>query len=135
METLAMILPSCLRYEARIENQILLAGLQITESARVSLSLQQAKELTDQDKLAKVLSSEPVKAYCLKGEDAVNVWRRLIGPEDPTSSEAEWWQLRCKFANGLVYSKENPDNGFYGSVSASDAKRQLSLMRKWGYMK
>ena len=89
METLAMILPSCLRYEARIEKQMLLAGLQIKQSAKVLLSARQAKELCNQDGLAKVLSSSSVKVYCLKGKNAVKGWQDLMGPEDPNSSDAK----------------------------------------------
>ena len=79
----------------------------------------------------RMLSSAKVKVYCLSGHNAIKRWRNLIGPEDPGDHKAKWRQLRCRLANANSYLSGDPDNGFYGSVSKSDAEEKINLMWKW----
>ncbi len=140
-ETLAMILPSCIKYTARVEKEMDSAKLKIESSATIHLTQEQAEELCakwHEDKSfeprVKMLSSAEVKVYHLSGEEAVKNWNNLIGPEDPAANKAKWAQLRCKFADAIYYVL-SLDNGFYGSETQADAKRELGLMKKWGYLK
>lgn len=140
-ETLAMILPSCMQYAARVEKEMNAAKLTVESSATVHLTQEQAEELCakwHEDKSFQsrvdMLSSAEVKVYHLSGKGAVKNWNNLIGPEDPAANKAKWTQLRCKFADALHYVLSF-DNGFYGSETQADAKRELSLMKKWGYLK
>ena len=141
-ETLAMILPSCMKYAARVEKEMDAAKLTIESSATVHLTQEQAEELCakwHEDKSfqsrVEMLSSAEIKVYHLSGKGAVKRWNDLIGPENPTSREAKWSQLRCKFASELYNVLSYPDNGFYGSANQTEADRDLGLMRKWGYLK
>ena len=140
-ETLAMILPSCIKYTTRVEKEMDAAKLKIESSATIHLTQEQAEELCAKwygdksfEPRIKMLSSAEVKVYQLSGTSAVKRWNDLIGPEDPADSKAKWAQLRCKFADALYYVL-SLDNGFYGSKTQSDAKRELGLMKKWGYLK
>ena len=140
METLAILLPSCMKYATRVEKKIAAAKLKIESSATIHLTQEQAEELCAKwkDKSFKsrveMLSSTKIKVYHLSGKDAVKKWNTLIGPENPADSKAKWAQLRCKFADALYYALSF-DNGFYGSETPADAKRELRLMKKWGYLK
>lgn len=138
--TFAMIYPSCMNYATRVEEKIASTGnLQIDASAVVQFSVGQAEELCEKWKKdeksftshVRLLSSNKVKVYLLSGKNAVKHWNRLIGPEDPGAWEANWHQLRCKFADAKSYAKGDPDNGFYGSANCEDAEKEISLMKKW----
>lgn len=139
--TLAMILPSCMKYATRVEKEMDAAELKIESSAIVHFTQEQAEELCakwheDESFKSRVetLTSAEVKVYHLSGENAVKSWNDLIGPEDPAANKASWHQLRCKFGNALYYAS-SLDNGFYGSKTQADAKRELGLVQKWGYLK
>ena len=140
-ETLAMILPSCMKYTTRVEKEMDAAKLKIESSATIHLTREQAEELCAKwredesfESRIKMLSSAEVKVYQLSGNGAVKRWNNLIGPEDPADSKGKWAQLRCKFADAIYYAL-SLDNGFYGSKTESDAERELGLMKKWGYLK
>ena len=89
--TFAMILPSCMRYAARVEKEIEnTARLRIQASAVVQFTVEQAEELCekwneDASFISRVnlLSSQKVKIYLLSGNDAIGLWNDLIGPETP----------------------------------------------------
>lgn len=136
--TFAMILPSCMRYAARVEKEMSASKLTIDSAAIVQFTPKQAELISDRwcndgsfASRVRMLSSAKVKVYCLSGHNAIKRWRNLIGPEDPGAKEAKWRQMRCKFADAVSFASGNPDNGFYGSVSKSDAEEKLNLMREW----
>ena len=139
-KTFAMIKPSCVKYAEEVEFEMALMGLRIVSSAEVQLTSEQAKlfYIEHQGKpffqgLVDMLSLNTIKVYELEGISAVRKWRDLIGPTIPSLGERD--QLRRRFADAEAYMNGNPDNGFHGSVSTEDAERELSLMKKWGYLK
>ena len=139
-ETFAMILPSCMNYMDRVEEEIAnTSKLQIKASAVVQFTVEQAGELCakwrkDEKIFAsrvRLLSSNIVKVYLLSGENAIERWNQLMGPENPGSDEGNWHQLRYKFADASAYAEGDPDNGFYGSANHKEAKKEISFMKKW----
>jgi len=141
MKTFAMIKPSCVKYAGEVRRLIEAAGLMIEDEAVVQLTEDQAEEFYSEHKdksffkgLVKMMTSAPVVVLCLSSENAVQVWRNLIGPTNPNDVKANPNQLRRCFANGEAYAAGNPDNGFHGSAPG-DEDRELGLMRKWGYLK
>jgi len=130
--TLAIVLPSCMRYMATILEKIEeKADLRIVKSVTFQFSAKQAEEfcaIFHKENLVKVLSYSTVKVLCLEGENAIEKWQNLMGPEDPNAHDAEWWQLRCMLADGAAYAGGNPDNGFYGSETVEEAKRGLDFV-------
>lgn len=139
-KTFAMIKPSCVKCAEEVEIEMTLMGLRIVSSAEVQLTSEQAKLFYTEHQgkpffqgLVDMLSLNTVKVYELEGISAVRKWRDLIGPNNPSLGERD--QLRRRFADAEAYINGNPDNGFYGSASIEDAERELSLMKKWGYLK
>ena len=138
--TFAMILPSCIPHADWVEEQIVKTmKLQIKASAVAKFTVEQAGELcakwredeTFFTSRVRLLSSENVKVYLLSGENAIERWNQLIGPEDPGASDANWHQLRCKLADAKAYADGSTDNGFYGSANHEDAEKEIGLMKKW----
>ena len=115
---------------ATVFEKIEKADLRIVKSTTFRFSAEEAEKfckIFHKESLVKVLSYSTVKVLCLEGENAIDRWQELMGPEDPNAHDAEWWQLRCMLADGAAYAKGNLDNGFYGSETAEDAKRGLNL--------
>ena len=136
-ETFAMIKPSCTKFIADVEKEMMLSGLAVVESAKVRLSEEQAAQFYAEHQgkpffteLVSMLSSSPVMVYHLSGTDAVKRWRDLIGPTNPNKGERD--QLRRRFADGEAYEQGSPDNGFHGSANNEDAEREINLMKEWG---
>ena len=136
--TFAMILPSCVRYAHMVEREMIDSKFTIDSAAIVQFTPEQAEKICDRwcndgsyASRVRMLSSAKVKVYCLSGHNAIKRWRNLIGPEDPGDPKAKWRQLRCKLADAVSYALGDPDNGFYGSVSKSDAEEKLNLLREW----
>ena len=129
--TFAMIKPSCTKYVAEVENAIAAANLTVAQVKDKNFSREEAEEFYVEHKgkpffdgLVSMLSSAPVRAYELVGEDAVKVWRGLIGPTNPNNGDG----LRHKFADGAAYAAGSPDNGFHGSANSADAAREIKLV-------
>lgn len=129
-----MIKPSCVKYAAEVEAAITAAGLIIDKVAEVRFSQAQAEEFYAEhrgkpffSRLVAMLSSAPVRVYCISGENAVQAWRDLIGPTNPNNGDG----LRRRFADAEAYAAGSPDNGFHGSANPEDAEREINLMRKW----
>lgn len=139
-KTFGIIKPSCVKHAAEVEAAIIAAGLRIGTSAEVRFTREMSEEFYAEHKgkpffegLVAMISSAPVRVYCLSGENAIQVWRDLIGPTNPNKGNEN--QLRHRFANAKAYAEGNPDNGFHGSANSEDAERELMLMKKWGILK
>jgi nucleoside-diphosphate kinase len=139
MKTFAMIKPSCIVYSTEVEAAIIAAGLRIETSAEVRFTREMSEEFYAEHKgkpffegLVAMISSAPVRVYCLSGENAIQVWRDLIGPTNPNKGKED--QLRRKYADAEAYAAGSPDNGFHGSANPEDAEREIDLMRKWQFL-
>jgi nucleoside-diphosphate kinase len=68
--------------------------------------------------LIKYVTSGPVLAMQLQGENAVARWRKMIGPTDPEAAIVEDpTSLRARFGTDKTF------NGFHGSDSTQSALR------------
>ncbi len=76
--------------------------------------------LPNYDEIVNSLSESTCLVGSIEGEGAIQKWRKLIGPTDP--SEREPFQLRA------LYGFENPHNGFHGSDSEASFKREWAIL-------
>lgn len=136
--TFAMVKPSCVQPDilAKVEKKIHEAGLSIDIRCKKLFTLDDAKKFYAEHEgkdffegLVNMLTSSDVYCMKLSGVNAVEVWRKAIGPTNPNKGEVG--QLRHDFANGNAYEKGSPDNGFHGSACDADAARECKLV--FGY--
>jgi nucleoside-diphosphate kinase len=108
---------------AIIEN----AGLRIVAQKRVRWTLPQAQKFYKEhkgkpfyDSLCEFMTSGPIVLQVLKGQDAINKYRKVMGATDP--AEAKRGTLRKRFA--ISRSK----NSVHGSDSPASAVREIGLV-------
>jgi nucleoside-diphosphate kinase len=108
---------------AIIEN----AGLHIVAQKRVRWTLPQAQKFYKEhkgkpfyDSLCEFMTSGPIVLQVLKGQDAINKYRKVMGATDP--AEAKRGTLRKRFA--ISRSK----NSVHGSDSPASAVREIGLV-------
>lgn len=108
---------------AIIEN----AGLRIVAQKRVRWTLPQAQKFYKEhkgkpfyDSLCEFMTSGPIVLQVLKGQDAINKYRKVMGATDP--AEAKRGTLRKRFA--ISRSK----NSVHGSDSPTSAVREIGLV-------
>ena len=108
---------------AIIEN----AGLHIVAQKRVRWTLPQAQKFYKEhkgkpfyDSLCEFMTSGPIVLQVLKGQDAINKYRKVMGATDP--AEAKRGTLRKRFA--ISRSK----NSVHGSDSPASAAREIGLV-------
>ena len=130
-QTLSIIKPDAV--ERNLENQIKLffeeKKLNIIKSKKVKISKEEANEFykVHQTKpfyndLCNYLSSGPIVAIILEGEDAVSKNRQLMGATDPSKAEAE--TLRKMY--GISIDK----NSVHGSDSVENGKIEIDFFFK-----
>ncbi len=107
---------------ARLEE----AGLRIVAQKRLRLTLDQAKDFYEvhaersfYDELCEYMSSGPVVAQVLKGEDAVNRNREVMGATNPAN--AEEGTIRKDFGVNVQ------ENSVHGSDSPENADREIAF--------
>lgn len=76
------------------------------------------------DDLVAFMASGPCVFALLRGYDAIECWRRMIGHADP--QKANKGTLRCRFGTVL------PRNAVHGSDSAASVRRELDVLRECG---
>ena len=130
-QTLSIIKPDAI--ERNLENKIKTLfeknNLKIVKNKKVKISKEEASEFYKvhqtkpfYEKLCNYLSSGPIVAMVLEGEDAVSKNRQLMGATDPT--KAEEGTLRKMY--GLSIDK----NSVHGSDSVENAKTEINFFFK-----
>jgi len=130
-QTLSIIKPDAV--ERNLENKIKTFfeknSLKIKKSKKVKISKEEAAEFykVHQTKpfyndLCNYLSSGPIVAIILEGEDAVSKNRQLMGATDPSKAEAE--TLRKMY--GISIDK----NSVHGSDSVENGKIEIDFFFK-----
>lgn len=101
------------------------AGLRIVAQRMMLLSRAQAEGFYAEHKgksfyepLIEFMTSGPVVAQVLEGEDAVAVHRKLLGATDP--SQAQAGTIRADFATSM------PANAAHGSDAVESAAREIA---------
>ena len=130
-QTLSIIKPDAV--ERNLENKIKSFfqknNIKILKSKKVKISKEEASEFYKihqakpfYDKLCNYLSSGPIVAMILEGEDAVSKNRQLMGGTDPT--KAAEGTLRKMY--GISIDK----NSVHGSDSAENGKIEIDFFFK-----
>ena len=127
-QTLSIIKPDAV--ERNLENKIKSFfqknNIKILKSKKIKISKEEASEFYKvhqskpfYDKLCSYLSSGPIVAMILEGENAISKNRQLMGATDPT--KAEKGTLREMY--GISIDK----NSVHGSDSAENAKIEINF--------
>ena len=130
-QTLSIIKPDAVErnLENDIKNFFQKNNLKILKSKKVKISKEEASEFYKihqakpfYDKLCNYLSSGPIVAMILEGEDAVSKNRQLMGATDP--GKAEEGTLRKMY--GISIDK----NSVHGSDSIENGKIEIDFFFK-----
>ena len=130
-QTLSIIKPDAVErnLEGKIKNFFKINNLKILKTKKVKISKEEATEFykVHQKKpfyndLCNYLSSGPIIAMILEGENAISKNRQLMGATDPT--KAEEGTLRKMY--GLSIDK----NSVHGSDSIKNAKNEINFFFK-----
>ena len=125
--TLAIVKPDAVAKGAsgEILRRIEAKGLRIIALKKLQLSEQLARGFYAVHKqrpfykdLVSFMSSGPVVVAALEGENAVSVWRELMGPTDSTKAPAG--TVRCDFGTDIER------NAAHGSDAAATAKLEIA---------
>ena len=125
--TLAIVKPDAVAKGAsgEILRRIEAKGLRIIALKKLQLSEQLArgfyavhKQRPFYQDLVAFMSSGPVVVAALEGENAVSVWRELMGPTDSTKAPAG--TVRCDFGTDIER------NAVHGSDAAVTAKLEIA---------
>ena len=127
--TLGIIMSDAIEHSGRIlskmESQ---TGLRISDARMVKLTTQQAASFykgnsnADHQDLVENMSSGPILALALVGEDAVRTWNNLLGPENPLEAKSVAPNsIRAEFGT------RHPKNAAHGSASGASANRELNF--------
>jgi nucleoside-diphosphate kinase len=126
-QTLSILKPDAVanNYTGQINARFEKAGLKIVAQRMMLLSRAQAEGFYAEHKgkpfyegLVNFMTSGPVVAQVLEGENAIALNRELLGATDP--SKAESGTIRADFA------KTMPANAAHGSDSPASAAREIS---------
>ena len=122
-KTLSIIKPDAVKagHVHSINLMIENSGLKILEKKELKLSKEQAKEfyVVHSDKpfyndLCEFMTSGPIVVQILEGENAIELYRRIMGSTNP--DEADKNTIRKKFATSVqenaVHGSDNKDNAF-----------------------
>lgn len=133
MLTFAMIKPDAVRLRffgsiiSKIES---LTDLSIVELMLMRLTEAQVRQFYAEhdgkpffEPLVEFSTSGPFVCIVLKGENAVDRWRELMGATNP--QQAKPGTLRHEFGFGM------PNNAVHGSDSEQSAEREIALFRSW----
>nr|XP_033797932.1 nucleoside diphosphate kinase 7 isoform X2 [Geotrypetes seraphini] len=127
--TLALIKPDGILKMGEIIDMILGAGLTITKAKMVALTRDQAMDfyidhhakpfLHD---LVGLIISAPIFAIEILGDEVVSVWKKLMGPTDPSIARSEAPNsIRASFGT------DETKNAVHGSDSVALAAQELEL--------
>jgi len=127
-KTLGLIKPDTISRMGEIIDAIDKHGLIISKMRLCQLKQNDAYKFYEEhagksffNDLISYVTSGPVLAFELVGENAVQKWRDLIGPTDPSKARSECASsLRARFGTDVT------KNGFHGSDSATSASRELA---------
>ena len=130
-KTLSIIKPDAVKagYVDSINLMIENSGLKILEKKELKLSKEEAQQFysVHSDKpfykeLCEFMTSGPIIAQMLEGENAIELYRKVMGATNP--EEAEENTIRKKFAISIQ------ENAVHGSDSEDNALKELNFFFK-----
>ncbi|KAJ2416193.1 hypothetical protein GGI10_001145 [Coemansia sp. RSA 2530] len=130
--TLALVKPDVAHNAAAVASiigRITARGYAIKDRVEITLSRAQASAFYAEhsgkpffDGLVACMSSGPVIALLLEGDDVVRGWRMMVGPTSPAAARQQMPQsIRA------LLGDEGPRNAVHGSDSAESAQRELGF--------
>uniref|UniRef100_A0A3B3RQ08 Nucleoside diphosphate kinase homolog 7 n=2 Tax=Paramormyrops kingsleyae TaxID=1676925 RepID=A0A3B3RQ08_9TELE len=127
--TLAMVKPDALTRIGDIIQTIYDRNLILTKAKMTKLSWEQAADFYAEhqsksffNNLLQFITSGPVIAMDIMGDEAVSTWRELLGPTDSDTARREATQsLRARFGT------DGTQNAGHGSDSLASAARELEF--------
>ncbi|XP_026530661.1 thioredoxin domain-containing protein 3 [Notechis scutatus] len=128
--TMALIKPSAFEDKDKIINKVKDAGFLISELREAHISPETAAQFYQdhEDKpyynqLVDFMSKGPSMVMVLTKENAVDEWRQLMGPTDPTKAkETHPNSIRAKFATDIMH------NAVHGSSNEEHAKKSINFI-------
>ena len=127
-KTLSIIKPDAVKagYTDAINLMIENSGLKILKKKELNLTTEQAKEFysihSDKpfyNELCNFMTSGPIIVQMLEGENAIELYRKVMGATNP--DEAEENTIRKKFATSIQ------ENAVHGSDSEENALKELNF--------
>ena len=127
-KTLSIIKPDAVKagHANAINLMIENAGLKILKKKELNLTTEQAQEFysihSDKpfyDELCKFMTSGPIIVQMLEGENAIELYRKVMGATNPDDAEED--TIRKKFATSIQ------ENAVHGSDSEENALKELNF--------
>ncbi|XP_061899786.1 nucleoside diphosphate kinase homolog 5 [Entelurus aequoreus] len=125
--TLAIIKPDAVHKSEEIEDIILTSGFTILQKRKLQLSPEQCSDFYIDhhgkltfDRLTAYMSSGPIIALTLARDDAITLWKSIIGPVKAPECHPEC--LRAKYGTCEL------QNALHGSDSFHVAEREIKFM-------
>ncbi|XP_072001912.1 nucleoside diphosphate kinase homolog 5 isoform X4 [Engystomops pustulosus] len=128
--TLAIIKPDVLHKAEEIEDIILRSGFHIVQKIKVHLSPEKCSDFYSEQygkmffpSLTAYMSSGPIIALKLARQDAINIWRKLMGPSNSLKAkEMHPESIRA------IYGTDELRNAVHGSYCLTSAEREIPFM-------
>ena len=127
-KTLSIIKPDAVKagHANAINLMIENSGLKILKKKELNLTTEQAKEFysihSDKpfyNELCNFMTSGPIIVQMLEGENAIELYRKVMGATNPDDAEEN--TIRKKFATSIH------ENAFHGSDSEENALKELNF--------
>ena len=127
-KTLSIIKPDAVKagHANAINLMIENAGLKILKKKELNLTTEQAKEFysihSDKpfyNELCNFMTSGPIIVQMLEGENAIELYRKVMGATNPDDAEEN--TIRKKFATSIL------ENAVHGSDSEENALKELNF--------
>ena len=127
-KTLSIIKPDAVKagHANAINLMIENAGLKILKKKELNLTTEQAKEFysihSDKpfyNELCNFMTSGPIIVQMLEGENAIELYRKVMGATNPNDAEEN--TIRKKFATSIQ------ENAVHGSDSEENALKELNF--------
>ncbi|XP_051636994.1 nucleoside diphosphate kinase 7 isoform X1 [Manacus candei] len=127
--TLALIKPDAMHKIGELIDIIINSGLTITKAKMMLLSRKEAADFYVDHRakpfyheLLQFITSGPVLAMEILGDDAVSKWKAIVGPANPTATETDTLDsIRENFGHGGLR------NAAHGPDSVASAAKELEL--------
>ena len=128
-KTLGIIKPDCLSKLGDIFDRVTSEGILICQAKMVQLSPKEAGEFYAEhvgkpffERLINFMTSGPIVAFEITGEEAVTKWREIIGPTDSAVARQDAPRsIRAQFGT------DTTRNACHGSDSPESSKREIEF--------
>ncbi|KAJ3271032.1 thioredoxin domain-containing protein 6 [Terramyces sp. JEL0728] len=128
-KTLCIIKPDAANHREEIIERLICRGLLISKREEMHLNNQQVEDLYHHIKdteafppILEQMTKSTVLALVLKGDNVVNIWKELAGPENPEIAKQQ-----LPFSIRALYGHNSISNGVHASESAERATQEIQI--------